>query len=417
MIDSNNAFAIAVNIIQAFLQFSIVILLLKSRVRWTATLASSFVLALLIFYIQPMIIGFVVYLFFITAYYYQFAKMRIKEALLSASIQIFLSSFVDNIAHIIYVFVPYTILRVNAVLILVPILALIKRMGISAISLTRDRLIFGLSLIVTFVSLGAISSAHFLLNAGELGRNVAIWNAMWLLAIQATSIYIIVTLSTFIQKVEHAELQKRYTKTLESSLDDWEGFKHGFRNLVNTLNGFCEAENYEDLVKYIYTLESDLNNDKNTIEINRSLKDNMPYIYGIVLSKAGYAIKNGIRFEVKVNATIFKLKTLSGVQLSRMVGNLLDNAMEHATPTTEKYVTMEISNHIREKIKIVIRNSVNQKIDTDKIFERGFSDKKDHTGFGLYEVKTIADNRREDGMYVDFNVSCTDDEFVADLLV
>ena len=78
---------------------------------------------------------------------------------------------------------------------------------------------------------------------------------------------------------------------------------------------------------------------------------------------------------------------------------------------------MEISNHIKEKIRFVIKNSVNQKVDTSKIFKKGLSFKKNHTGFGLYEVKTIVDNRRDEGLYVEFNIDCTDTTFTAELLV
>jgi len=353
-------------------------------------------------------------------YYSLLARMRREQVVLAIALQLFLALFINNIFNIVLrVFTPIidiSYLSIVTIIVLTAILTIIKKTGFTAINLTRGKIVFTLSLTLMFIALGSAIINYFLFHDG-MSRNVIILNAFGIFVIQATTIYVVSVLNKFTSEVENAELQKQYSKTLEKSLVEWEGFQHGFRNQVNTLNGFREAEDSKGLYAYIDRLENGLNNEKSVIEINRHIKDNMPCIYGITLAKTAFAVQNGIRFSVMVTAKKFELKTLNEVQLSRMVGNLLDNAMEHALLSTEKCVDMEISNHIREKIRIVISNSVDEQVDTSKIFQRGYSGKKGHTGFGLYEVQAIVDNRKEEGWYVDFSVSCTDNTFIADLLV
>lgn len=418
MPDLNSIVLIVISLAQIFLQFCIITKLFKINVHWLVTLTSSSIISILHFESLFLMLG----IFFgsTIVYYSLLARMRREQVVLAIALQLFLALFINNIFNIVLrVFTPIidiSYLSIVTIIVLTAILTIIKKTGFTAINLTRGKIVFTLSLTLMFIALGSAIINYFLFHDG-MSRNVIILNAFGIFVIQATTIYVVSVLNKFTSEVENAELQKQYSKTLEKSLVEWEGFQHGFRNQVNTLNGFREAEDSKGLYAYIDRLENGLNNEKSVIEINRHIKDNMPCIYGITLAKTAFAVQNGIRFSVMVTAKKFELKTLNEVQLSRMVGNLLDNAMEHALLSTEKCVDMEISNHIREKIRIVISNSVDEQVDTSKIFQRGYSGKKGHTGFGLYEVQAIVDNRKEEGWYVDFSVSCTDNTFIADLLV
>ena len=409
---------VAINFTQYFFQFSIITMLYRYKVHWLKTLAVSLFLAFFLFENPFLFMG--VYFLGSALYYYKFAEIRYHENFLAVSTQFFLSILVNNV----FLITHFTLTpEINMIYIRLAVtfsyfifLMLVKFTKFTTVNLINNKIISILSITLMLVALSSVAINDILFDY-EMVRSALILNAIAVLTIQFTTLYIAYVLNKFVVEIENAELQNQYTKTLENSLDEWEGYQHDFRNIVNSLNGFRLAEDYKGLSAYISSLDSSLHNEKNIIEINRNLKDNMPYLYGIALAKAGFSMQNEIKFRVRVTAQVFNLKTLSEVQLSKMVGNLLDNAMEHAYLSDEKLVTMEISNFHREKIRIVISNSVNEKVDTLNIFKRGVSHKKGHTGFGLYEVKKIVDNRIADGMYVDFNITCTDRKFTADLLV
>ncbi|MCL2873655.1 MAG: GHKL domain-containing protein [Defluviitaleaceae bacterium] len=417
MVNLDDVYTIAINFVQIFLQFLILTTLFKVKVSWLITLLASTAIAVLQFGNPWMMLG----IFFVSTaiYYCLIASMRKKQAVLAISMQLFLSLYIGNIFSIIFrVLAPelnnhFTMIAVIVAYIVIFIL--IKQTKFTTINLTRSKIMFVLSITLLLVGLSSIASVHFLFFA-EVVTNAVVFNALAVLVMQTTIIYMTFVLNKFASEVESAELQKQYTETLEKSLVAWEGDRHGYRTLVNTLYGYCEAEDSKGLFSHIRNIVTELNNEKTVIKINTGIKENMPYIYGIVLSNAAFAAQNGIDFSVIVTAKIFELKTIYEMQLSRIVGNLLNNAMEHAYLSAEKCVTMEICNE-NKKIRIIINNSVDERADTTKILDKGVSGKKGHSGFGLFEVQTIVNNRREEGWYVDFTISCTDDTFTADLLV
>ena len=76
---------------------------------------------------------------------------------------------------------------------------------------------------------------------------------------------------------------------------------------------------------------------------------------------------------------------------SRMLGILIDNAIEAASNTTEKIVKLAFRDSYNSNTQTVkIENTFsNVYIDTNKIFEKGFTQKENHSGMGLWEVTQI----------------------------
>ena len=76
---------------------------------------------------------------------------------------------------------------------------------------------------------------------------------------------------------------------------------------------------------------------------------------------------------------------------SRMLGILLDNALEAAKDSNEKQVNILFRDSQRNNTQIItIENSyTNKDVDTFLIFEKGKTSKENHTGMGLWEVKQI----------------------------
>ena len=78
-------------------------------------------------------------------------------------------------------------------------------------------------------------------------------------------------------------------------------------------------------------------------------------------------------------------------EFCRILGILLDNAIQATQECDERVITVTIRKDTRCKRQLlIIENTYKDKeIDTEKIYEKGYSTKEGNTGLGLWEVRQI----------------------------
>lgn len=113
-------------------------------------------------------------------------------------------------------------------------------------------------------------------------------------------------------------------------------------------------------------------------------------IYNLLTSKYHEAEAK----DIKVNMTfLLDLNTLKMkiYEFARILGILLDNAIEASSECDEKIINITFRNDSKNNRQLItIENTYqNKDIDTEKIFEKGVSEKENHTGLGLWEVRKI----------------------------
>lgn len=88
-------------------------------------------------------------------------------------------------------------------------------------------------------------------------------------------------------------------------------------------------------------------------------------------------------------------------EFARILGILLDNAIEASEECSEKIINITFRNDIRNNRQIIsIENTYqNKEIDTEKIFEKGVSEKENHTGLGLWEVRKIIKKNNNSNLF------------------
>jgi two-component system sensor histidine kinase AgrC len=80
----------------------------------------------------------------------------------------------------------------------------------------------------------------------------------------------------------------------------------------------------------------------------------------------------------------------------KVLGVLLDNAIESAAESRKKYIELYAHELQGEDgITIEVINSYTGDIDKNRIFEDGFTTKENHTGFGLWEVRKIVEKYKD----------------------
>lgn len=237
-----------------------------------------------------------------------------------------------------------------------------------------------------------ITSEFFLgtMFIGSLPLFLILLNILSLLA------YFVVSITTFIRTAQlettsqNLEEEKSYNKTLTILHDKIRGFKHDFDNIVQAIGGYVETNDMEGLKEYYSHLQKDSARVNNLSLLNPSTINN-PAIYSLLTSKYFTAKDAGIEIEnFEVFADFKELeKHIRIYELSRILGILFDNAIDASKESDEKVLNLWIRNEPnRNRYIIKISNSYKDKsVNTDRIYEKGFSSKGENRGLGLWEVR------------------------------
>ncbi len=188
------------------------------------------------------------------------------------------------------------------------------------------------------------------------------------------------------KNLENAE---NYNSTLSYLYDNVKAFKHDFDNMVFIIGGYIENNDINGLKTYYKNLEKDCERVNGLALLNPELINNSG-IYNLLISKYKKANDYNVEIHLEYFFDLQKLK-MPIYEFSRILGILLDNALEAAKESNEKQVNILFRDSQRNTTQIItIENSYNNKdVNTSLIFEKGKTSKQNHTGMGLWEVKQI----------------------------
>lgn len=187
------------------------------------------------------------------------------------------------------------------------------------------------------------------------------------------------------------ELQqsKEYNKTLEFLYDSIKAFKHDFNNIIQTIGGYANSNDLEGLKTYYNQLFIDCQKINELSTLNPNVVNN-PGVYCLLTTKYQKAEAQGIKIHIDffLNLNLLNMKIY---EFTRILGILLDNAIEASTVCDNKVINVIFNTKACNNMQyVLIENTYNEKnIDTEKIFEKGYSSKPENTGLGLWEVRQI----------------------------
>jgi len=180
------------------------------------------------------------------------------------------------------------------------------------------------------------------------------------------------------------------------------GYKHDFHNHLQTLKSYLENGETARALSYIDTLDTQLMN------VDTLLKTGNVSLDAILSAKLSQAKAEKIAVTVKANVPEGLL--LSDVELSIVVGNLLDNAIEACRSVTgERFLRIFIG----MKGKMLYFSMLNSAGTKRKKLGSLFASQKDgFHGFGLRRAETIL---KDHGGWVKYNSE--DGAFTSEFLV
>lgn len=208
---------------------------------------------------------------------------------------------------------------------------------------------------------------------------------------------------TYLKLVDYqTEQSEKHLNEVRSIHKEMRGYKHDFHHHLQTLKGQLEAGEIERALAYIEQLDTQL------MHVDTLLKTGNVSLDAILSAKIAQAKSEAITVTVKANVP--DILTISDLELSIVIGNLLDNAIEACrTVTGERFIRIFISMKGTMLYFSMLNAAGPKKKKTGSLFA---THKDGVHGFGLRRAEAILE---EHGGWVKYNSE--DGAFTSEFLV
>ncbi len=239
----------------------------------------------------------------------------------------------------------------------------------------------------------------------------------FIILLSTISLIIYFTISIFsLIKVTNLEMTRQslkeaqlYNKTLQLLHDNMRLIRHDYSNIMQSILGYITNNDMKGLEKYYKEINHEYDNLKNLAALSPSLI-NDPALYSLIASKYYLAEQSNVIFNVHIGVNFSNLPVSSYV-LTKILGILLDNAIEAAKISKEKEILFSVDkpsiNSKCTRYIISIKNSyLNKDIDIDRIREKGYTSKTKEEGLhglGLWEINKILNKSNNLNLHTDKN--------------
>lgn len=196
---------------------------------------------------------------------------------------------------------------------------------------------------------------------------------------------------TYLKLVEYqTEQSEKHLNEVRSIHTEMRGYKHDFHHHLQALKGQLEAGEVDRALAYIEKLDDQLMN------VDTLLKTGNVSLDAILSAKIAQAKAEGIAVSVKANVP--DSLTISDLELSIVVGNLLDNAIEACRSVSgDRFIRLFITMKGTMLYFSMLNSAGEKRTKTAGLFA---SRKDGIHGFGLRRAQAILE---EHGGWVKYN--------------
>ena len=181
-----------------------------------------------------------------------------------------------------------------------------------------------------------------------------------------------------------------YTRNLEAMYNSLHSFKHDYVNILLSLSGYIEDGDMDRLKDFF---ESKIFPTKNLItgedyKLNQLSNISVLEIKSLLSAKMIYAHESGIDITIDIPGKVESF-LIDTVDLARILGNFLDNAIEATLETEQPQIGLNIIQN-KTSVSIIISNRFRDNgLMLHKLKQKGFSTKIGHQGIGLGNAQKI----------------------------
>lgn len=184
--------------------------------------------------------------------------------------------------------------------------------------------------------------------------------------------------------------QNFYIKNMDEMLKNLRAQRHDFNNHINCLYGLISMKEFEKTKKYIERLTEE------TKEYNEIINVGNPILTSLLNVKMTQAKNKKIKIEASIE--ISEELSIEYIDLSIIIGNLLDNAIEASEnmEVDDKYIEVNIYTKMNNLIIKVINMKQREIELKGKINKEKFTTKQDteNHGFGLKNIRQVVEKYR-----------------------
>lgn len=181
-----------------------------------------------------------------------------------------------------------------------------------------------------------------------------------------------------------------YTEEVEKLYVSMRGFKHEYVNLLSTLTGYIDKGDITQLKDYFYSEILPLSQafSESDTRLGSLSHIELLELKTLLSSKLIYAMELCINIELELTDTIRNIP-MKSVDLIRVLGIFLDNAIDAALNSNEKRI--QLCFLLKEDCMVIIlrNSSFPPQIPLARLADWGISSKGAQRGIGLYNAKSI----------------------------
>ena len=225
------------------------------------------------------------------------------------------------------------------------------------------------------------------------------------LAIMIINLFFIIFYSyvvfSLIKEVNSKNNYMTENKILLSNLNEYEKMldyqrinNHENKNQLLVIKSMVEKED-KKVIEYINEIIKEKRED-NELMYTKAKRIPSGGLQGLVYQKMLVMQENYINVILDVSSNIRKidfsnLSSKMNYDICRIMGIILDNAIEETIKFHRKEREIVISMYIDELFIIEVSNRIKDNIDLDKIYDKGYTSKEKGHGYGLSLLKKIVD--------------------------
>lgn len=185
----------------------------------------------------------------------------------------------------------------------------------------------------------------------------------------------------------------QYNRLLSSRNQELHLFKHDYQNVLLSLAQYIENEDMTGLKAYFeHEVVPNSQSLTHTTVPEQLRYLHAPAVNGLIYAKYVAAAESQVQLQIELLETI-TLPNVNQLHVVRILGNLLDNAIDAAIPTNG-LVRLAIERH-QQTVVITVQNQLptGRAIDLDRLSRQHVTTKPGHHGYGLSSIRQLTNHQ------------------------
>ncbi len=265
--------------------------------------------------------------------------------------------------------------------------------------------------LLTLITLTLLLCAVMLLTMASYFDNVEITHREYFFMVSSIVLFFLFTASLILivlhtvkenyearKKVEYLENLNEYTKNLEMVYNNLRSFRHDYINIMTSLAAYIDEKRYEELAAFFHEhiLPMQENLTQKNAALNNLLHIRLLELKSILYTKLLLAVNQDIEVHIDIPDDIDSVH-MDPVDLTRMLGIYLDNAIEACLETEHPVLNLHLGKMNQDVVLIISNTFIDKGLSIAQMYKKDVTTKGDGHGIGLYNVSGILN--RYDNIY------------------